>query len=423
MIRIKCDAVKSLEDSIEEANTATWDGFYDMFARDGFKESGGNFIKNTTVGATLTDTLKEKHVIEGYNYYSTNVRDFTKDIRTPESIDLEAVRATGIQALLDQAMGAVDEESKRIFGDEDETIYVMDSFFKEKYKEEKTLFGEGTGIFVEKTRKIPKTDTITEDTYDEYLDALINLSDEKRSKEAQKLRYRKVQTGAFNEHVGYAPVFKDDADPDRSMKNYEKNVRFAGAGETGRIMGMYIQHKMIEGTGRAEANMPVYSRRLWDDRGSFMAAPTIRSLTDIAVTVAAGVVAPGAGNLLINTALNMIDDAIFTMMDIGNGMDPLDAMESLGKKAATSYVSGRIGGAFSSDGGLLNSTMLGNDFLGKTLTKGLELTMGNVASSAINSFSLRGLVEGGDIFDEDAFMEGSFGTNAMAGVVAGWREH
>jgi hypothetical protein len=42
----------------------------------------------------------------------------------------------------------------------------------------------------------------------------------------------------------------------------------------------------------------------------------------------------------------MIDDAMFTMLDIGHGMDPLEAVESLAKKTAGSYVSGKIGVVF-----------------------------------------------------------------------------
>jgi hypothetical protein len=43
----------------------------------------------------------------------------------------------------------------------------------------------------------------------------------------------------------------------------------------------------------------------------------------------------------------------------------------------------------------------------------------NIASSAVNSISVRGLMNGGDFFNEKAFMEGSFGSNALAGVAAG----
>jgi len=57
--------------------------------------------------------------------------------------------------------------------------------------------------------------------------------------------------------------------------------------------------------------------------------------------------------------------------------------------------------------------------VGTTLAKGLEITAKNVASSAINAVSVRGLVTGGKAFDTDAFAKGAFGKEAMAGVVAG----
>ena len=123
----------------------------------------------------------------------------------------------------------------------------------------------------------------------------------------------------------------------------------------------------------------------------------------------------------------MIDDAIFTMLDISNGMDPLDAMESFGKKAVTSYVSGKIGQGFNGianakgvmSGGLLQTLDLTDSVIGSTLLKGTEMMASNIASSAINSISVRGLMNGGDFFNEKAFIEGSFGSSALAGVAAG----
>ena len=109
-------------------------------------------------------------------------------------------------------------------------------------------------------------------------------------------------------------------------------------------------------------------------------------------------------------------------------MDPLDAMESFGKKAVTSYVTGKIGQAFNGIpaigdnapvDGFLQKLKLTDSVIGSTLLKGTELMASNIASSAINSVSVRGLMNGGDFFNEKAFMEGSFGTNALAGVAAG----
>jgi hypothetical protein len=42
-----------------------------------------------------------------------------------------------------------------------------------------------------------------------------------------------------------------------------------------------------------------------------------------------------------------------------------------------------------------------------------------MATSAINSISVRGILEGGDFFDENSFMEGSFGQSSLAGIAAG----
>ena len=371
------EAGEHLRQQVEEANRATSEGFRDLFIREGFRESGGKFIKNTTVGATLTDTLKEKHVIDGYRYHEAVLPDLTANLVLPEEMDVGLIGSEGIRALLDHALGMVDEHLKSIFGDDDQISYIRE--------------GSNAG-------------TIGKKEYDVYVEALAALSDKDRGKESQTVRYREVRSGSFNEWVGFAPVFKDNADPDRKMEEYTKNVRFAGAGETGRIMGLFIQHKMIEGSGRAESTMPVYNRRLWDDRGSFMEAPTLRSLTDIVCTVTAGIIAPGAGHLILNTALNMIDDAMFTMLDIGHGMDPLEAVESLAKKTAGSYVSGKIGvvlngvpgvGGNSPVDGLLQKLKLTDDVIGSTLLKGGEIMTTNMATSAINSISVRGILEGG----------------------------
>ncbi|HOS35943.1 MAG TPA: hypothetical protein PKW72_08995 [Treponemataceae bacterium] len=395
------EAGEHLRQQVEEANRATSEGFRDLFIREGFRESGGKFIKNTTVGATLTDTLKEKHVIDGYRYHEAVLPDLTANLVLPEEMDVGLIGSEGIRALLDHALGMVDEHLKSIFGDDDQISYIRE--------------GSNAG-------------TIGKKEYDVYVEALAALSDKDRGKESQTVRYREVRSGSFNEWVGFAPVFKDNADPDRKMEEYTKNVRFAGAGETGRIMGLFIQHKMIEGSGRAESTMPVYNRRLWDDRGSFMEAPTLRSLTDIVCTVTAGIIAPGAGHLILNTALNMIDDAMFTMLDIGHGMDPLEAVESLAKKTAGSYVSGKIGAVFngvpgvggnSPVDGLLQKLKLTDDVIGSTLLKGGEIMTTNMATSAINSISVRGILEGGDFFDENSFMEGSFGQSSLAGIAAG----
>ncbi len=261
-----------------------------------------------------------------------------------------------------------------------------------------------------------------------------SLSGKAKTAYEQSERIVELKAGEFNEWVGYAPVFKSDANPGVDIENFMANVRFPGYGETGRLMGMFIQHKMIEGAGEAACDAPFYSRKLWDDRGSWFSAPSIRSLADIALTVAVAV-ATGPGALGMSTMLaaagaNMIDDAIFTMMDIANGLDAGDALQGFAKKGlvsvATSFIGAKINGVVNIvdkapvvTGGLAQALNVGDSVMSSTLLKGAEIMASNIASSAINALDFEAMFKGRDFFDERGFNEGAFGKGAMTGVVAG----
>jgi len=403
-----------------------------MLVMDGFKESGDNFVKRTIVGATLWDDLYENHTIKGYQNFKTEVKDFTADFVKPESIDIENLGFDGIQALLKKSMDTVPAEYKRIFGkqNEDKTwegaTYSTQYMRADNYTVDKSRFDSATQMnvkyTVEKTRLLPDTKNMTEADYNAYLEDLQALTDDQKSDRDKQSRTVVANNGLFNEWVGTAPVMKDEPDTDLSIEEYRKNVRYDGSGESGRLMGMYIQHKMIESAGNAAANAPFYSKKLWNDNGSWFAAPTLRTVVDIAVTVAATIATgPGGmavGSLLMNVGLNLIDDAVFTMLDISNGMDAGAAFGALGKKAAVSMVTSKIGAGFSSSGNLISSK-LGGGVIGSTLTKGLEITSTNIASSAINALDFQAMFTGKDFFDQKGFTNGAFGKGAMAGVMSG----
>lgn len=413
------EAHGQVEESIEDANESTDEGFRELLVLDGFNENGDNFVKDTIVGATFWDNLYETHVIGGYRDFETNVKDFTEGFVDPKSVDIEKLGSVGMQALLAQAMEAVPEEYARIFGEQNEdgtwknATYQKQFMKTEEFDRKTSQYDSNAGRSIDKilklTRQVKSSETVSAGDYAAYLKQLEELG----GNDSERMYV--TGNGIFNEHVGIAPVMKNDADPTVALENYWKNVRFDGTGETGRIMGLYIQHRMIEGAGYAEANQPGYNLRLWDDRGSWMKAPTIRTVTDIGVTAIAAVVAGPMGA----AAISLIDDAVFTVLDVSNGMDATDAFGSLGKKALSSMVSSRISFAFSAGGGLLSSTMLGDNLIGKTLTKGIELSAINMTSSAINSVDVRGLVSGNDMFNEQSFIEGTFGKTAMTNVMSG----
>jgi hypothetical protein len=234
--------------------------------------------------------------------------------------------------------------------------------------------------------------------------------------------------GEFGAHIGFAPALKPEPDADYALEEYEKNQRFAGLGEQGRILGLYLQHKLIESKGYAEANQPFYNKKLWDDRNADFKAFTLRTVVDIGVTIAAAVFAPvtGGASLAASVALNLVDDAVFTLADIASGMEAGQAFGAFGKKALTSTATAAIGVGFNgfsvaqaSFHGLAGAMgKFGKSVIGSTLLKGAEVATTNIATSAINAIDFTG-IGSGDWFDTGAFTEGAFGKDALAGVAGG----
>lgn len=74
--------------------------------------------------------------------------------------------------------------------------------------------------------------------------------------------------------------------------------------------------------GYSLAAAPIYDKPIWDSRGSWFQAPSIKDITDIGVTIAAtAITAPmgGLGGALISAGINLADDALFATLDVAGG--------------------------------------------------------------------------------------------------------
>ncbi|AHC14397.1 M23 family metallopeptidase [Salinispira pacifica] len=196
-----------------------------------------------------------------------------------------------------------------------------------------------------------------------------------------------------------------------SRSKMKDNFKYEGDGEMGRIMSDFLMYNMREGRGMSEAAKPVYERRMWDDDGSWIEAPSIRGVVNIGVSITASFLAPGVGGALMGAALNLVDDAMFTAMDVQNGVMTADeAWVSMGKQALSSVASAAIG--------QIGPT--GDAF--KALGAGAKvgLTLGhqvatNTVTGAINAIEYSS--EGGWGYNGEAFRESVVGKQALAGYV------
>ena len=206
----------------------------------------------------------------------------------------------------------------------------------------------------------------------------------------------KTEGGSFNEHRGKASALKSGKDFD--IKNGKTgNIADAGSGQIGKML-LDIQWNQIEASvGAAELNKGLHDVKLWDDRGSNFKAPSIRSITEIAVAVAAtavvSVATGGAGGVLlgaaIGAAMNLADDVVFAGIDLAGGYkSPEQIGNELGKKALSSAVSVALAGAGSFVNGL--NAVKGLTGIAKTaFNSGMNMGssyVGSVANKYIQSY-------------------------------------
>ncbi|AEJ19217.1 M23 family metallopeptidase [Gracilinema caldarium] len=304
---------------------------------------------------------------------------------------LAQLEYSAIQALIGQAQKEVQEASETIFGSETDNSEEA----KEKrtkivkfFKTRKVQIGERevTSTDSDGNLVVTKVPVYKDETYDD-----------------ENLRQTKTwSAGEFGSHIGYDPVLKESPNIDDGLEQLWQD---RGMGELGRLMRSYIYWSMKESQGWASVNKPMWDKPAWDDRSSWFKAPTIRGITDIGVTIAASVMLPGAGSLLMNAALNLADDAVFTMLDVGGGYKSWEAAGlEFGKKALSSAVNVGVGQVFSPAVTALNSTPGVSGVIGRTMVGGMQSFTTSTASSAINAITWD--AEHGLGWSSDAFNAG-----------------
>lgn len=218
--------------------------------------------------------------------------------------------------------------------------------------------------------------------------------------------------GAFGLHLGREAVMADDPDPGRGEAG---TLRDAGSGELGRLTAAFIYWSVRERIGWAQANKPFYEKDIWDDRGSWFQAPSIRGLADLGVSIAAGALSGGAAlpALLGAAAMNLADDALFGALDLAGGYKGWEeAGLAFGKAALTQAANVATAGAF--DGGLASGLKASGGALGNAALAGTRAAVSGLASSAIGAFYWDGQ---GLAWSADSFSAGARG--ALIGGAAG----
>jgi hypothetical protein len=392
-------AKKTLENQVAQANAGIDESMDDMYLlTGGWRKSGHYYNKDIIVHSSVFEGIKTKNVVlDAYQWYVMDFTNFTTDLSlsTLEKLDYKS-----IEYLIKMAEKEVKDKAESIFGGEGQ----------------KGEFQEHIGEFTNESMTSQQT-----------LKAEIqNLT--------KSLCYPSF---IFDNqgNTGYTEEKKTGIKQDIEEKTIQLQLLEADNGEIYRLVDTFGYWEGQQAEGIAKVNAPFWDKPLWDSRGSWFEAPSIRSTVDlvnsVAATVIGAVLTPvtgGIGGLAIGYAINMTDDLIFDALDVGYGYKSWQqAGFDHGKKALITAATTAGGAAF---GGVQN--VAGSNFIGLTgkavgNSTGMAAAVATTAMGAVQTFTvgtvtnaLSAITFDGKNFgwDSKAFSDGMQGTLKSAAVGA-----
>ena len=349
-------------ENIESANRSTDKSLADLLEGKGYRKKGSIFSRKAVIDMTLLGGIEEEvHEIEAYKNFSAPSFDYGADLSRNS---LAAMSSMEIELQVQKAAANLKRYSGLIFGSR--------------------ISKEASGW----------------KGFDEEFKSFLQAAEMSFASSGQASKYKDIK-GLFYMHLGYAPVM-DSKDPEETASE--------GYGEYGRIYELYFRNEARLGRGLASFDVPWYSQKLWDDdkdndgeSDGLLGAPSVRSIGNIAMTIVSG-----SGPL--SFALNMIDDAAFTAMDIGSGITDWDeGIMSLGKQTAAGAVSQGITEGFK---------IKTDSFTASALSAGTRTGSVNLAGTCINSFDFNsdGLYFNSQNF-ENSWKKDLYGAGAVPGYI------
>ena len=336
------EAQSDVKRKILEANQNVERSVTETLRGAGYKQDGKLFVRRTVIDETLLGGIeREKQEIEGYRYFQAP--SFRPGVDLSRSA-LEGRNGDYIQAMVMVAQRELSRYLELIFGRKKDSDWNWDGVesLKELFLQAEKAYRNSSGY-------------------------------ERRGPDGASSNH---VDGLFHWHVGYAPEM-DPGNPEV--------VKEDGYGEMGRIYTLFFRNQARQQRGLASFDVAWYNRKLWDDdrdndgkSDGFFGSPTIRSLTNIAVSVASSaLLSPWAA-----TAINLVDDALFTGMDMGNGSLRWDrGMKNLVKQAGFSALSTGIG----LGGASLDRTLdFGKGVAGSFLEVGTDLGITALKSTSLS---------------------------------------
>jgi len=374
---------EAVTENIAEANRNMEGNLGDTLQAAGYRRNGSEYDRFATIDSTLFGGMEdERQRVPAYRYFIAPAFDSGVDLSREA---LRRYSGAYIQSLVARAQENLSKYMELIFGRNEERKQGWDwdginAQFQAFFEAQKSSFQASKGY--------------------------------NRKASSNKFLFHDIE-GLFPYHIGYQPVMKQDS---------PEKVEQPGYGQLGIIMEAFLRNEARQARGLSMLSVPWYNLRMWDDDadndgeadGTF-GAPSVRSVAGLAVSIAA----TATGNVWLAAAVNLIDDAVFTIADVSSGYVGMEeGALSFGKQALIGAASAGVGFGFDAFSGTLGA--FGEDAIGKTLLQGVETATNSAIGATIGAVNLN---SGGElVFNTEQYKSALIGKEALiqyAGSMSG----
>ncbi|MGA2976183.1 MAG: hypothetical protein ABSF77_12805 [Spirochaetia bacterium] len=385
------EASRQMNSQIGDANQSVADGLNRTLVEAGFVRSGDHYERETVVDSTINGPVKELHTVRCY-------QPFVPDAPVATSVDLGDAKlaqfsARGIQAQVDLAIKDMKGQWEKIFGEQDENGSIKVRTWTTTEHSEKVT----TAVYVK--------DGENSGHYEDQTTTRYWTTRDEGAKDAE------IGAGQFGTWVGASPEMDEKPDATAGQSEFSKYLSAEGSGQMSLVITPFLWSQLKQGMGWAQVSRPIYDQKLWDDRTTWVKAPTMRSVADVGVAVL-GTAIGGVGGVLAG----LVEKGLFAAADVGNKQLTVDeGLVSFGKNALSSALTfgmGELGSAVST---ALQATGGIGGVIANTMWTGAKSVMTNLGQGLISSVTY---TSGGSFgFDSAAITQAVVGQDALAGYL------
>ncbi|GAB1433420.1 hypothetical protein MASR2M29_20460 [Spirochaetota bacterium] len=328
---------------LEQENKSMWDWERSMVLNSGYSIAN-EISRSAVVASTVFGAVRDRQTVHFYRYFYADSPEMAVRL---DAAAVDGLDASVIMHMVYAAQNDMAAWAQKIFGSADGKGQAIQLYIPRLTLENSEAWSYALEQQASKSNKkserfVQLQDKMKNSSYD-------SLSAAEKDEYAKLSReIANVREGEFGKHIGYAPVFKNCMDFEKSRSF---NVEDEGYGQMGLILLDFQWNEMLAAYAYAELARPMYDQKMWMEGAvPGFAAPSVRDVVAIASEI--------IGSVTGQKWLSYADELLFAGLDLGGGYrTPEEVGMQLAKKVLSEISGNALGFATGKLGNMLGNAL------------------------------------------------------------------